>query len=106
MNEEKGIYKLPDGTLLRFDTYCLKLVGKLLGKSFEETFNSMASITQSIDIVEAFIICGAKSADESVEIDSRKACGYVDQLGGINGNKFIELCLFIVAQYVPEEKKE
>lgn len=113
MTEEKGIFEVPlkSGTLkLQFNTYTLRLLSKYFTKDLGETFAEIGNIQKVMDMVIAFVICGAESFNGE-KLEDKKACSIVDELGGVNGKGTMELLNFAISCYMPkvaddEKKKE
>ncbi len=109
MDNELGIYTvLLNGKeiKLQYNTYTLRLISKLFSKDLTETFNTLSNISQSIESSIYFIIAGAKSFDDAINLTEKDACNIIDELGGITNTKFVEFLNFAISQYVNVGKDE
>lgn len=87
-----GVFTMSNGVNLLFNTYTIYLLSEKTGKEFSDIANEIGGGLKSI--ISVFSIAAQNGGMES-EPDEKVVCGWIDAIGGLASDEFIEIAKFI-----------
>lgn len=115
MLTERGYYQiiLSDGTIIpiRFSTWTLKRFCEVRNNlTLAELFSILGSGGATLNDFVLLIVCAAECAAKEKKVDFTytdfDACNWIDEMGGLNGEKFKEMVSVLQASMQGDESKK